>query len=69
VFAGAPKFYLSAYIKSNLTEDDFLMIGERYDHAKKTVEGDAKFFVDLQTIPPSVAVDITAAIYIPKLYR
>ena len=59
---------MSAYIKSNHTEDDFLMIGERYDHAKKTVVGNAKFFVDLQTLPPSAAVDIAAAIHMPKLY-
>ena len=64
-----PSFYVSAYIKSNHGEDDFLMIGEKYDHTEKSVTGDAKFFVDLKTVPtPSAAVDIAAAIYLPKLY-
>ena len=59
---------MSAYIKSNHEEDDFLMIGEKYDHTTKSVTGDAKFFVDLKTVSPSAQVDISAAIYLPKLY-
>ena len=68
MFSPTPSFYLSAYIKHNWKEDDFFRIGGAIDSTDTTkVIGDAKFFVDVSTVPPSAAVDIEAAIAFPML--
>lgn len=58
---------MSAYIKTNHSDDDFIHIGESYDPEREEVSGDASFYIDLQTVPLSVAIDIEAAIHIPML--
>ena len=68
MFSATPSFYLSAYIKHNWSDDDFFLIGGAVDPQDKTkVLGDAKFFVDIKSFPPSAAVDIEAAIVFPML--
>ena len=56
---------MAAYIKAGF--EDFILIGNTYDPESKRVTGDARFYIDLQTAPLAVAVDIDAAIYIPML--
>jgi len=61
-----PTFFLRTEL-SNIKLGDFLEIGNSYNEATQSIEGDAIFLIDYATVPFKLLVDIEGAIGIPAL--